>query len=98
MFRVAKLAACAAVVLSGVGAAAQVVSPPEATISVNGTGRVERTPDYVEVSLGVDVLDPVASKAQGSAEKAMGGGRGGGKGRWWAGWELRRETVELRPQ
>jgi uncharacterized protein YggE len=99
MFRVARLAACVAALASSVCASVQTAQGPvEPTIAVNGTGRVERTPDYVEVMLGVDVLDPVAATAQGSAEKAMGAVVAAVRALSLDGVELRPGTVELRPQ
>src|SRR5688572_19853468 len=70
----------------------------EATISVNGTGRVQRTPDFVEVSLGVDVLDPVASEAQARVEQAMKAILESIKALSLAGQELQPGSVELQPR
>lgn len=43
----------------------------ETTISVNGIGKVERTPDYLDVTLGIVVDKSTASEAQAAAEAIM---------------------------
>lgn len=43
----------------------------EPVINVNGNARVERTPDYVDISLGVSIISKTASQAQAEANKAM---------------------------
>ncbi|HYE61894.1 MAG TPA: SIMPL domain-containing protein [Phycisphaerales bacterium] len=53
---------------SGTLAASEV---KETTISSNGTARVERTPDYVDISVGVSIISKTASEAQAEANKAM---------------------------
>jgi uncharacterized protein YggE len=45
--------------------------PKPPTISVSGTARVERTPDYVDVSLGITAPDKTASQAQQRASQVM---------------------------
>jgi uncharacterized protein YggE len=45
--------------------------PKEPVISVNGTARVERTPDYVDVAVGVVADEKTASEAQGAANHTM---------------------------
>src|SRR5205809_271313 len=80
------------------GAAAQAPGPPQPTIAVNGTGRVERTPDFVEVSLAVETQQEEAGAAQAAAEKTMGAMIEAVKALSLPGQSLQPGTVELRPQ
>ena len=43
----------------------------ETTLSVSATGRVERTPDYLDVVVGIVQDDATASEAQAAAQDAM---------------------------
>jgi uncharacterized protein YggE len=43
----------------------------DTALNVNGTARVERTPDYVDISVGVSILSKTASDAQSEANKTM---------------------------
>jgi uncharacterized protein YggE len=71
---------------------------PEPTIAVNGTGRVERAPDFVDVSLGVEVIDPSAANAQKTAEKTMAAVVEAVKALSLAGQDLQPGRVELEPR
>src|SRR5438046_2871190 len=56
---------------SAVLAEPQPQQPKEPTISVNGTARVDRTPDYVDVSVGIVSEEKTASAAQAAASHTM---------------------------
>jgi len=43
----------------------------DTALNVNGTARVERTPDYADISLGVSIISKTASEAQAEASKSM---------------------------
>jgi uncharacterized protein YggE len=84
--------------VSGLPTPPPLAASPESTISVNGTGRVTRTPNFVEVSLGVEVLDPVASAAQAGAERTMAAVIDAIRSLSLPGQELQPGTVELQPR
>ena len=67
----------------------------ESVISSTGTARVTRTPDYVDVMIGVVVAEPTATKAQAGATKAMEAAVGAINAMKLAGLELQTGTVEL---
>jgi len=47
------------------------VASKEPMVHASGTGRVQRVPDYVDVSIGIEVIESTASAAQSGAESVM---------------------------
>jgi uncharacterized protein len=45
--------------------------PKEPTLSVNGTARVERAPDYVDIAFGIIAIEKTATEAQATASRTM---------------------------
>ncbi len=70
----------------------------ESVISSTGTARVTRTPDYVDVMIGVVVVEPTATKAQAGATKAMEAAVGAINALKLTGLELQTGSVELVPR
>ena len=76
--------------------------PQESTVSASGTARVSRTPDFVDVVVGVVVNESTAAAAQAGADEAMSATVTAIKGLNLAGEggkaELQTGTVELVPR
>lgn len=47
------------------------VPPKESEVTSTGSAKVERKPDFVEIAVGVTMIDKSASEAQAAAEKTM---------------------------
>lgn len=73
-------------------------SASETTISATGTGRVDRTPDFVDVSVGIESQDESAAGAQAHSETVMKAAIGAIGKLALAGQELQTGTVDLRPR
>lgn len=71
--------------------------PKPPTIAVNGTARVERTPDYVDVSLGITAPDKTASAAQQRANQVMDAAIKALRGLELPGADLKTGRVDLSP-
>lgn len=95
MLAVAVLSLAAMPVLAQPEPAPQRPKPP--TISVNGNARVERAPDYVDVSLGVTTPDKTASQAQQRASQVMDAAIKSLRGLELPGEELQTGRVDLSP-
>jgi len=96
--RIAVLAVVA--LLCTTTAHAQVVSTAkdESSISSNGTAKVYRTPDFVDVVAGIEVQEKTASQAQQSASDTMAKMVAAVKGLKLAGEDLQSGAVQLRPE
>jgi uncharacterized protein YggE len=93
---VVTLASPLAALAQGGAPAAQAL--PETTISVTGTGRVDRAPDFVDVSVGIESLDKAAAPAQARSESVMKATIAAIGALALAGQELQTGTVELSPR
>ncbi|MGH7132572.1 MAG: SIMPL domain-containing protein [Phycisphaerales bacterium] len=71
---------------------------PETTVSSDGTARVFRAPDFVDVVVGVVVQDKTAASAQAAANKTMEQVVAETTALTLAGAELQTGTVELEPR
>lgn len=72
--------------------------PQESTLSASGTARVSRTPDFVDVVVGVVVHEPTAAAAQSGADKAMSATVTAIKALKLDGADLQTGSVELSPR
>lgn len=70
----------------------------EPLIESTGTGRVQRAPDRVDISVGVEVAEETASAAQAAAEKVMKAAVAAIRELKLAGEELQTGSVELSPR
>jgi len=73
-------------------------APPETTISATGTGRVDRAPDFVDVSVGIESQDKSAAAAQAQSETVMKATIAAISKLALAGQELQTGTVQLSPR
>lgn len=69
----------------------------ETTISINGIGKVERAPDYLDVVVGIVQFKPTAGEAQAAAEAIMAKLVADVRALNLAGTELQTGTVSLDP-
>ncbi len=72
--------------------------PREPLIESTGSGRVQRAPDRVDISMGIEVAEETASAAQASAEKVMKESVTAIRGLKLPGEELQTGSVELSPR
>ena len=73
-------------------------TPKEPLIHATGTGRVQHVPDYVDVSVGVEVIEASASAAQAGAETVMKATVAAIRGMKLADEELQTGSVQLSPR
>jgi uncharacterized protein YggE len=95
---IAVLALTAMTVRAQPTAPATVLAPAESTVSATGKARVYRTPDFVDVNVGIFVQETTASAAQYSATQIMERVVGAIKNLKLAGEELQTGTVDLSPR
>lgn len=80
------------------GAAPAATATQETTLSVNGIGKVERVPDYLDVTVGIVEDQSTASEAQAAAEAIMAKLVADVRALNLAGVELQTGTVSLEPR
>ncbi len=94
----AALSPAALVHAQGAPAAATATAPQETTLSVNGIGKVERVPDYLDVTVGIMEDQSTAAEAQAAAEAIMTKLVADVRALNLAGMELQTGTVSLEPR
>lgn len=80
------------------GATPTATAPQETTLSVNGIGKVERVPDYLDVTVGIMEDQSTAAEAQAAAEAIMAKLVADVRALSLAGMELQTGTVSLEPR
>lgn len=87
-----------AVMAASVKAQSTDATPKEPLIEATGTGKVQRVPDRVDISVGVEVIEATASSAQAAADKVMKDAVAAIRELKLTGEELATGSVELNPR
>lgn len=74
------------------------LKPKESQIASTGTAKVERAPEFVEIIVGVTMIEKSAGEAQAAAESAMGGAIKAVEKLGLAGAEFKSGRVSLSPR
>lgn len=97
--RLVAIASAFAMSTSSISMAQSSETPPkEPIIESTGTGRVQRAPDRVDISVGVEVAEETASAAHASSERIMKAAVAAIRELKLAGEELQTGSVELSPR